>query len=106
MKKLFLITAMSVAFFNYSQAQILCILCYDTNDSISIGVNNLLTNGGFEDTPCPASTGVIGSPTSFCPNSLGYVCNITGWTCTGGGSNTYACIYNTFINKSIINEGS
>src|SRR6185436_20555946 len=27
------------------------------------------------------------------------------WTCTGGGNQTYSCIYDTYINKSIINEG-
>ncbi|HYV95563.1 MAG TPA: hypothetical protein VE978_27560, partial [Chitinophagales bacterium] len=101
-----LLTALSFTFCKYSTAQILCILCYDQNDSISTGVNNLLQNGGFENTPCPPSTGVIGSPTSICPNSNGYVCDFVNWTCTGGGSNTYACLYNDSINKSIIVQGT
>jgi len=81
-------------------------MCYDQNDSVSTGVNNLIQNGGFETTPCPASTGVIGSATSFCPNSIGYVCDLANWTCTGGGQNTYACIYNQVTNKSMIQEGN
>jgi PKD repeat protein len=89
-----------------TNAQVICIMCYDQNDSISTGVNNLIINGGFETTPCPASTGVIGSATSFCPNSVGYVCDLANWTCTGGGASTYACIYNQVTNKSMVEEGS
>src|SRR5882757_5662151 len=100
MKTLLLLTALSFAICKYSTAQIICIYCYDQNDSISAGVNNLVLNGGFESTPCPASTGVIGSPTSFCPNSNGYVCDFDNWTASGGGSDTYACLYNLSINKS------
>lgn len=106
MKTFLLLLACSIAFCNYSTGQILCILCYDQNDSISLGVNNLLLNGGFEDTPCVPSTGVIGTPTSFCPNSDGYSCDFPNWTCTGGGSDTYACLYDILVNKSIIVQGT
>ncbi len=88
-----------------SHAQIVCIMCYDQNDSISTGVTNLILNGGFENTNCVASTGVIGSATSFCPNSGGYSCDLANWTCTGGGTNTYSCIYDITTNKSMIEEG-
>jgi len=106
MKTFLLLAALSFTFCKYSTAQILCILCYDQNDSISIGVNNLLLNGGFENTNCNPSTGVIGSPTSICPNSNGYSCDFANWTCTGGGTSTYACLYNDSINKSIIEQGT
>ncbi|MFI5219461.1 MAG: T9SS type A sorting domain-containing protein [Bacteroidia bacterium] len=81
-------------------AQILCIYCYDQNDSLSDNVNNLLLNGGFENGTCipnfPGST--------FCPNSNNYSCDVTNWTCTGGGSLTYAKIVND-SNYTIIVEG-
>lgn len=65
-----------------SKAQVICILCFDQNDSISQNVNNLVIDGGFEN-GCTVSQ-------YFCPNSSGYSCNISNWTCTGGGTSTYA----------------
>lgn len=106
MKTFLLLVALTFASFSISTAQILCIYCYQQNDSISAGVNNLLLNGDFEITNCPPSTGVIGQASSFCPNSAGYVCNFQNWTCTGGGSDTYACLYNQSINKSHIAHGN
>jgi type IX secretion system substrate protein len=104
MKKYFLLIIFSFSYCKFSAAQILCIYCYDQNDSISAGVNNLLLNGGFENTTCTPAGGIIGALTSFCPSSNGYVCDITNWTCTGGGTNTYACLFdNTW---SIIAEGN
>lgn len=88
-----------------SKAQVVCIMCFSQNDSISTGINNLIQNGGFELHNCPSSTGVIGTQTTFCPNSVGYICDIQNWTCTGGGANTYACIYDVDTNKSMIEEG-
>lgn len=88
------------------RAQVICIYCFIQNDSISTGITNLIQNGGFENHNCTPSYGVIGSPTSFCPNSGGYSCDITGWTCTGGGQDTYACMYDLIINKSFIPEDS
>jgi hypothetical protein len=88
MKKILLIISFAIVGTNVN-AQINCIKCYQQNDSISQNVNNLLLNGGFENTNCiPQNWYVSG----FCPNSAFYSCNITGWTCTGGGSATYANI--------------
>lgn len=71
------------------EGQVLCIYCYDQNDSISLGVNNLLINGGFENHTCIPNT----TSSTFCPNSNNYSCDIANWTCTGGGPSTYACIF-------------
>lgn len=80
--------------------QVLCIYCYDQNDTISAGINNLLTNAGFENNNCtPGYTGDI-----FCPNSGSYACDIVDWTCTGGGSDTYARLYDNTV--STIVEGT
>ena len=105
MKRLLLIFLTQVIV-SISNAQVLCIMCYDQNDSISTGIINLIQNGGFENHNCTPSYGVIGSPTSFCPNSGGYSCDIANWTCTGGGQDTYACMYDLIINKSFIPEDS
>src|SRR6187200_2652796 len=82
MKK-FLLTLSAIIAFYFSQAQVVCILCFDQNDSISSNVTNLLVNGGFETSTC-GGTGYI------CPTSQWYSCDLTGWTCTGGGTGTYA----------------
>ena len=72
--------------------QILCIYCYDQNNTISSGVNNLILNGGFENGNCPPFNGTL---YSFCPISVYYNCDIVNWTCTGGGTSTYAMIFDT-----------
>ncbi len=77
--------------------QILCIKCFDQNDSISSNVHNLIKNGGFENTTC------IGAA-HFCPNSFGYSCDIMDWKCTGGGSATYCRFYDS--TSSVIPEGT
>ncbi|MEO8088108.1 MAG: hypothetical protein ABI763_14895, partial [Bacteroidota bacterium] len=59
----------------FSRAQIICIFCYNQNDSISANVTNLLLNGGFEN-----GCGNFGY---FCPNANNYSCNISNWTCSG-----------------------
>ncbi len=83
------------------KAQILCIDCFNQNDSISDNVNNMIINGGFEDTPCQ------GWPLNevFCPNASNYVCDINNWACTGGGFNSYPHIYDVNSNRSVIVEG-
>jgi len=81
MKKKFLLTLFLLSAF-YSQAQVICVFCYNQNVPISTGVNNLMVNGGFEN---GCTTGQY-----YCPNSSGYSCDFTGWTCTGGGNGTYA----------------
>ena len=90
MKKIYTIVIVLAFVFDglSANAQILCIHCYDQNDSISHGVNNLVLNGGFENTTCTDS--------SFCPNSNLYNCSISNWICTGGGSQTYANIIDSF----------
>lgn len=100
MKTTFLIALILLTYVQYSNSQLICIQCFDQNDSISIGVNNLLSNGGFESTTC-----VPGFLTDyFCPNSSGYNCDISNWTCNGGGTLTYASIFDSSL--SIIPEGT
>ena len=96
MKKTLLIL-ITILFSLTMKAQVLCILCFDQNDSISSNVTNLILNGGFENSTC----GTIGY---FCPNSSFYSCDLTNWTCTGGGSNTYA--HNSDASFSMVNEGT
>ncbi len=103
MKKIFITIFILYSF--CANAQLLNVFSFNQNDSIGIGINNLIVNGGFENNTCPASTGVIGSQTSFCPNSAGYICDLSDWICTGGGYNTYACVYTTITNKCMIEEG-
>ena len=83
----------------FSTAQIICIYCYNQNDTISGNVNNLLVNGGFENNGCTPDSENI----SFCPNSFYHACNIPNWTCTGGGFYTYACAIDSLW--SVIPEG-
>ena len=78
-----------------SSAQVLCIKCYNQNARVLTDTNNLIVNGGFEN-GC-----AVGG--YFCPNSQGYSCDITYWTCLGGGSNTYSDIRDTIF--STIVEG-
>ena len=70
-----------------SSAQIICIFCYQQNASISQNVNNMVLNGSFED-GCPNFG-------NFIPNSTAYSCNLTNWIGSGGGSQTYAMVYDT-----------
>src|SRR5690349_7470493 len=96
MKK-FLLTVTAIFSFYFSNAQVMCILCFDQNDSISHNVTNLITNGGFENNTC----GAMGY---ICPSSQWYSCDLTGWTCTGGGTDTYA--QNLINSLSLIVEGT
>jgi len=97
-----LLAALSFLLCKYSTGQIVCILCYEQNDSISTGVNNLLLNGGFETSNC--TPGYIGDV--YCPNSSFYSCDLPNWTCTGGGYSTYSCLFNSATGSSIIVEGT
>jgi PKD repeat protein len=101
MRKIFLLTAfIIIACFNYSNSQILCIYCYDQNDSISSGVNNLLLNGSFENNNCTPNT----NASSYCSNSFNYNCTIPNWVCTGGGINTYASIWTNSL--TVVPDGN
>ena len=94
MKKYFLLAAISFISYGYLSAQVVCVLCFNTNDSISSNVTNLIVNGGMENTTCAPWP----SADRYCPNSAAYNCDISNWTCTGGGTGTYACLMdNTYI---------
>src|SRR5436190_18731963 len=71
-----------------TKAQVLCIECYDQNAPVLTNTNNLIVNGGFENSNCVVNV----QSSVFCPNSNYYSCNIPNWTCTGGGYLTYAHI--------------
>jgi len=79
----------------FSDAQIICIYCYAQNNHISSNVTNFISNGSFETSTCNPNL----TTSCFCPNSNFYSCDITNWTCTGGGVNTYAHIkdYNNVL---------
>ncbi len=77
--------------------QILCIKTFEQNDSICAGVDNLILNGGFENTTCNQIGGYI------CPNAQSYNCDIKEWKCANGGMQTYATIYDS--THSVIPEG-
>jgi len=104
MKKslLFFFLSFSVFTIHSASAQIICIFCYDQNDSISTGVNNLLTNGGFENSTCIPWGG--GGFDSYCPSSMYYGCDIADWTCTGGGLYSYPVVFDG-TNGSNVAEG-
>ncbi len=91
MKKLITLFLLFISIIKFSDAQILCVQCFEQNDSIgvNVGANNLIVNGGFENTTC----GIYPPYYSFCPNSNLYNCNISNWTCTGGGSSSFPCFF-------------
>ena len=90
MKKQLLFLALSFIM-KFSVGQIVCVQCFDQNDSVYAGGINLIQNGGFENTTC----GFNSSFHSFCPGSQTYNCDITNWTCTGGGGYTYAYFWDS-----------
>src|ERR1043166_8512973 len=102
-----LVSALFVVFiFSFcAKSQVLCIKCYNQNARVLTDTNNLMVNGGFENTTCVSQLHY-----SFCPNSQWYHCDIANWICTGGGIDTYAHIMDTASsnsdNKSIIVEGT
>ena len=80
-----LFAVLSTAIGATSPAQVLCVYCYQQNPAIDTTGVNLVLNGSFEATDC-----VPGFEDHFCPASSTYSCDIADWTCTGGGSLTYA----------------
>jgi|CXWJ01.1.fsa_nt_gi hypothetical protein len=102
-KRICIIILFIVCFYKLTTAQILCINCYNTNDSISQNVNNLIVNGGFEQHSCNLS---LMPYDSWCPVSQFYSCDITGWTCLDGGTSSYARMYDNSSNRSYIPEGN
>jgi PKD repeat protein len=81
-----------------SNAQVVCIFCYNQNDSISSNVTNLIQNGSFEY-GCPPFG-------NFIPNSTNYNCDLTGWTASGGASMTYAMVWDTTVPASQTPDGA
>lgn len=81
MKKFIFSLVVFFAFVFHVNAQILCIHCYDQNAALNPGAVNKVVNGSFEN-----YTGT----NYFCPNSSFYNLDFANWTCTGGGSSTYA----------------
>jgi hypothetical protein len=100
-KKSFTLIILFLSVYNFVSAQIICIQCFDQNDSISFGVTNLLVNGGFENNTCIPN----GNFNCFCPNSSDYACDVSNWICTGGGTATYAGIIDTDGIVSMVVEG-
>jgi len=102
MKTIF--TLLSFFIFNssflISSAQVLCVKCHNQNARVLTDTNNLIVNGGFESSTCPANNAF---DSSFCPNSHLYTCDIANWTCTGGGLNTYSVIVDSVF--TIIPQG-
>ncbi|HLF64678.1 MAG TPA: T9SS type A sorting domain-containing protein [Saprospiraceae bacterium] len=82
------------------KAQVICVLCFEQNEEVSSGVNNLLLNGGFENTSCAPGW----FEDCFCPNSLFYNCDLSNWTCIGGGTNSYPSVFDSTL--SFIPEGN
>ncbi|MFN8394769.1 MAG: PKD domain-containing protein [Bacteroidia bacterium] len=91
MKKFALLLFALVSFSSLCSGQLVCIYCFNQNDSISLAVTNLITNGSFENNNCTPNT----NGCSWCPNSNAYLCNMTGWTSTGGGTGTYSQMFTT-----------
>jgi gliding motility-associated-like protein len=83
--------------FQFSSAQIICIKCFDQNNTITNPSVNWITNGSFENTSGVAN-GYI------CPNSSFYNADINNWTCADGGFSTYAQLMNS--SSSVIPEGN
>src|SRR5438128_4063014 len=99
MKKSFYLIALCTC--QFAQGQIICIKCYNQNDSIALGINNLLLNGGFENTNCVVFNFQGGI---FCPNSSFYNCDIADWTCTGGGPLSYPRVVDSI--STVVVEGT
>ncbi len=92
MKKHVLLFALNFVLVKFSSAQVICVQCYNQNDSIgvNVGSHNLIVNGGFENTTCATNCSGV-----YCPNSTTHNCDISNWSCTGGGSLTYGCVYDS-----------
>jgi len=84
-----------------TDAQVLCIKCYNQNVRVINDTSNLILNGRFEN-GCP-SNGVSITDTSFCLNSQWYHCDITNWISNGEGINTYAHTVNSTF--TVVLEG-
>lgn len=79
--------ALAMAACSTIYAQVLCVNCYDQNAPVNTGGLDMIVNGSFEVTDC-----ALGD--YFCPASDLYNCDLESWTCSGGGTGTYAQLYN------------
>lgn len=79
-------------------AQVSCINCFHQNEAVNPGQVNLITNPSFETNTCAGNFGF------FCVTSTSYSCDLTGWTCTGGGPSTYAQLFSEF--NSTVPDGA
>jgi hypothetical protein len=95
MKKYLLLVVIGTIMCNHTDGQVICMFCYDQNGPVSAPVNNLLYNGGFE-------SGCLNNQ-YFCPASSNFACYLAYWTCTGGGSHTYARVVDNVF--TVIPEG-
>jgi hypothetical protein len=95
MKKYFLLVTLSFLSIKNTTAQVVCIYCYEQNNVVSSGVNNLLLNGSFENG--------CGNGGHFCSSSTLFSCTITNWTCTGGSA-TYARMAD--YNYTVVPDGN
>ncbi len=101
MKNLLLIIAFTAIALT-THAQVICVQCFHQNAPIGIGANNLILNGGMENSDC--TPGYIEE--YLCQSASFYSCDLDNWTCTGGGSSTYACIFgSTSDSRSLVPEG-
>lgn len=80
---LLVILALSCFCSTVCKAQIICISCYPQEEEISPNAVNLLLNGSFENPPNAGGNYI-------CPNSNLYNNDIVNWTCSDGGTGTYA----------------
>lgn len=99
MNKLLSIFILSLLTLQLSKAQVLCVQCYQQNDSISANVTNLTTNGSFENHNCVLNY----YPSTYCPNSSNFSCSLSNWTCTGGGSSSYPNMFDA--NVTVVPNG-
>jgi gliding motility-associated-like protein len=84
----------SLIMVGYASGQELCTQCYDQNEQVNTGVNNLILNGSFEETTCIAWPMMWDV---YCPASSQYSCDLDNWTCTGGGTSIYALLYDVSV---------
>lgn len=85
LSKTSLLSALMLLFFaQQAAAQIICITCYPQEETVSPAAPNFLLNGSLENLTNSSGNNYI------CPNSSFYTTDIDDWTCTDGGTNTYA----------------
>ena len=100
MKNVCILALLPFVLYFPGKAQVICVHCFEQNEAISSAVNNLVANGGFENTTCTPGW----FQDVYCPSSALYSCDLMSWTCTGGGPSSYPSVFDSTL--SIIPEGS